>query len=104
MHDDEMTRLLEKSPTSMSSERDDDEVLGGGSLTVEEVRQSVEDYPDYAPQTLKDLDPFRYDDLPKTLRKRREDKKSAVSLTKDEAVKLVEWKLCVCPRSSAWFK
>lgn len=92
--DDAMTRLLEKSPASMDSESED-EVLG--ATTLEEVRQSVEDYRDYAPESLKDLDPFRYDTLPKTLRKRCEDNNSATSLTKNEVVKLVEWKLFGCP-------
>lgn len=78
----------------MSSEHDD-EVNIVGSLTIDEVRQSVKEYPEYAPASLKDLDPFRYDILPETLRKRREDKENVVSLTKDEVVKLVEWKLFV---------
>jgi len=80
----------------MSSELDGCVVVE--STTLEEVRQSVKEYPDYAPESLKDLDPFRYDNLPKTLRKRREDNKSAISLTRDEVVKLVEWKLFVSLR------
>jgi len=94
--DHEMTRLLEKSPATMTV-KSEDAVVVAESTTVEDIRQSVKDYPAYAPASLKDLDPFRYEILPQTLRERREDTSAATSLTKVEVVRLVQWKLFVVP-------
>lgn len=49
-------------------------------------------YPSTVPENLRELDALRYDTIPATVRSRS---KKGKYLTKDEVVKLVEWKLYV---------
>ena len=61
--------------------------------SIDVVRASVKEYPQYISEQLKELDPARYITMPELCKTRREGKKGDHYLAKDEVLKLVQWKM-----------
>ncbi|KAJ4357673.1 uncharacterized protein N0V89_002249 [Didymosphaeria variabile] len=61
-------------------------------ISKETFKAVLSRYPSTVPENLRELDALRYDTIPATVTSR---KKKGAYLTKDEAEKLVEWKLYV---------
>jgi hypothetical protein len=61
--------------------------------SIDVVRASVEEYPQYISEQLKELDPVRYTTMPELCKTRREGKTGDHYLSKDEVLKLVQWKM-----------
>jgi len=62
------------------------------SITLDQFNEILARYENTVPEQLRDLDSHRYNIIPAALAKRQAPK---LHLTKDEVVKLVEWKLYV---------
>ncbi|KAF2279700.1 uncharacterized protein EI97DRAFT_184294 [Westerdykella ornata] len=65
------------------------------TITLSAFQKILSRYPASVPETLRELDDARYETIPATLAKRREEVegKGEVGLRKDEVLRLVEWKL-----------
>jgi len=61
--------------------------------SIDVVRASVKEYPQYVPEQMKELDPVRYITMPELCKTRREGKNGDHYLEKDEVLKLVQWKM-----------
>jgi hypothetical protein len=69
--------------------------LKSDQIDLETFNQVLDKYDSLLPGNLKDLTKFRGQELPDLVASRKQDGEAYV--TKDELVKLVEWKLCVTP-------
>jgi hypothetical protein len=69
-------------------------LLNFNNIIPDEFAACLKRYDDLVPDTLRELDEFRFITVPAQLKKRR-DAKGGVWLAKDEVQKLVEWKLYV---------
>jgi hypothetical protein len=69
--------------------------LKTSSIALETFKDLLTKYPEHIPAKLDTLEKFRMQELPSTLQQRITSKKHKgdIHLTKDELVKLVEWKL-----------
>ena len=63
-------------------------------ITPDDLTACLNRYDDVVPDTLRELDEYRFATIPAELKKRR-DAKGGAWLAKEEVQKLVEWKLCV---------
>ena len=68
-----------------------DNLLSYTEISKETFDEILSQYPSAVPDNLRELDAFRYDEIPATVAQRAETEKAY--LKKEEVVKLVEWKL-----------
>ena len=66
--------------------------LKAGRIDLATFMSYLEKYPEHVPEKLGELEEFRMHKLPATLQQRKQESKD-ICVTKDELVKLVEWKL-----------
>lgn len=64
-------------------------------ITGATCRQLLEQYKDYVPPDLKELDHIRYVTIPEVIQSRRTNDKKGPFLTKSELESLMQWKLYV---------
>ena len=61
--------------------------------SIDVIRTSGKEYPQYISEQLKELDPVRYITIPELCKTRRSANNGDHYLTKDEVLKLVQWKM-----------
>lgn len=66
------------------------------SIDADTLKEILARYDEHVKENIRELDHARYETIPNDLRRREgESGGKAIHLTKDEVVRLVEWKLCV---------
>lgn len=70
------------------------------NMTGEEFTHILQQYNDYMPAKLKELDELRFVTIPKAVQSRREKNEDDVFLTKPELESLIQWKLYVTSTES----
>jgi len=66
--------------------------LSGNTIGLAAIRRAIADYPNQLKAGLEELDRLRFTTIPEALQTRRKGN-AAVSLSRAEAISLVEWKL-----------